>query len=476
MITFDVRVWGISEHKGKDRKTGKPRSTFRVRWIVAGKKFGDSFQTRPLAESFRSKLITAQREGIGFDTECGLSEPMARELRTRSWYEHATEYVDMKWPHASPNHRKGIAETMATVTPVLLSSDRGVPNAKLMRAALYGYVFNSAARAAGPPPERLAGAVEWVKTNTVNLSALTDAALVRKVLDTIALTMEGDPAAPSTVTRKRAVLSNCLRYAVELRYLDVHPLSLVRWTAPKKDESVDRSVVVNPKQAAALLKEVAAASPELEAFFGCMYYAGLRPEEVLHLSDDEYERPKKKGEFGWFHLTGATVAVGKRWSNDDEVMEDRGLKHRAATTTRSVPVAPPLAAMLDRHIAKYPPAGNGRLFVTRRGPGGRYVPTLGQPIPNNAYTTAWRLAREKALTAAQVRSPLAKRPYDLRHACLSTWLNAGVQPTQVAEWAGNSVKVLLDVYAKCLDGEILAALNRIALALDIKRPRPARRR
>ena len=137
-----------------------------------------------------------------------------------------------------------------------------------------------------------------------------DAALVRKVLDTIALTMEGKPAAAATVTRKRAVFSNCLRYAVELRHLDVHPLSLVSWTAAKKDESVDRSVVVNPKQAAALLKEVAAASLELEAFFGCMYYAGLRPEEVLHLWDDEYERPAKKEEFGWLHLTGATVAVG----------------------------------------------------------------------------------------------------------------------------------------------------------------------
>ena len=50
--TYDVRIWIIKEHKGKDRRTGKPRSTFRVRWIVAGKEFGESFQTRPLAESF----------------------------------------------------------------------------------------------------------------------------------------------------------------------------------------------------------------------------------------------------------------------------------------------------------------------------------------------------------------------------------------------------------------------------------------
>jgi hypothetical protein len=47
------------------------------------------------------------------------------------------------------------------------------------------------------------------------------------------------------------------------------------------------------------------------------------------------------------------------------------------------------------------------------------------------------------------------------------WLNAGVPATQVAEWAGNSVKVLLAVYAKCIDGGIPAALQRISAALGL---------
>jgi integrase len=62
-------------------------------------------------------------------------------------------------------------------------------------------------------------------------------------------------------------------------------------------------------------------------------------------------------------------------------------------------------------------------------------------------------------------SPLARRPYDLRHACLSTWLNAGVPAAQVAEWAGHSVNVLLRVYAKCLDGQEESAKRRIESAL-----------
>ncbi|MEU7868031.1 integrase [Dactylosporangium sp. NPDC049140] len=470
MSTYDLRVWAIEEHRGKDRKTHKPKSTFRVRWVVAGKRFGDVFATRPLAESFRSKLLIAQREGVAFDESCGLPEPMARELRTKSWYQHIVEYVDMKWPHASPNHRKGIAETLTDVTPVLLTNDRGSPGEETLRAALYRYVCNVGAREAGEPPQELAAAVEWLAQNTVDLAALKDAALVRKVLDTMAIRRtDGKPAAAKTIARKRAVFSNALRYAVELGRLEVHPMSVVSWSPPKMSEGVDRAVVVNPTQAESLLAAVAEETPELAAYFGCLYYAGLRPEEALHLVDAEYERPATEGGWGWLHLSGATAQPGRDWSDDDQATEDRGLKHRAPKATRPVPVAPPLAVLLDRHIERFAPAGNGRLFVTRRGPGGRLIGhPRGTPVPRNALSTAWKKARKRALTAAQFASPLARRPYDLRHACLSTWLNAGVSAPQVAEWAGNSVKVLLDFYAKCLDGGVDAALHRIGLALGVE--------
>jgi integrase len=65
----------------------------------------------------------------------------------------------------------------------------------------------------------------------------------------------------------------------------------------------------------------------------------------------------------------------------------------------------------------------------------------------------WDRARGQALAPAEYASPLARRVYDLRHACVSTWLSAGVPPVQVAEWAGHSVAVLLRIYAKCIDGQ-----------------------
>ena len=270
----------------------------------------------------------------------------------------------------------------------------------------------------------------------------------------------------ATVRRKRAIFSSALKYAVELRLLDAHPLDQVSWAAPTPAEEVDRRVVVNSKQARELLAAVRIRAPELEAFFGCLYYAALRPEEALHLRDDEYERPAQDGGWGWLHLSGATVSVVHGWSDDDGTVENRGLKHRAKTASRDVPVAPPLVELLGRHIRKFGTGPDGRLFVTRRGPGGRYVATAGQPIPNNTYTREWRLAREKVLTPVQIRSPLAKVPYSLRHAAVSLWLNAGVPATQVAEWAGHSVHVLLKVYAKCIDGQEKAARRRIEAALS----------
>jgi hypothetical protein len=35
-----------------------------------------------------------------------------------------------------------------------------------------------------------------------------------------------------------------------------------------------------------------------------------------------------------------------------------------------------------------------------------------------------------------------------RPAAVSTWLNGGIPPTDVAAWAGQSVEVLLRIYAK----------------------------
>jgi integrase len=89
-------------------------------------------------------------------------------------------------------------------------------------------------------------------------------------------------------------------------------------------------------------------------------------------------------------------------------------------------------------------------------------------LPKITYLRVWRKARALAFTPEAAATPLGATPYTLRHACVSTWLNGGVPPTQVAEWAGHSVEVLLKVYAKCLDGQDTLARRRVLDALGYR--------
>ena len=66
-------------------------------------------------------------------------------------------------------------------------------------------------------------------------------------------------------------------------------------------------------------------------------------------------------------------------------------------------------------------------------------PSPGGELASITYRRSWAKARHDTLSAAEAASPLAGRVYDLRHACVSTWLNGGIPPAQVAEWAGHGM-------------------------------------
>ncbi|WP_017558055.1 site-specific integrase [Nocardiopsis baichengensis] len=112
------------------------------------------------------------------------------------------------------------------------------------------------------------------------------------------------------------------------------------------------------------------------------------------------------------------------------------------------PRPPELAELLRDHLETFGTHTDGYLFRGLRG----------GDLSESVYERLLKRARAQAFTPEEVASPMARRPYDLRHACLSAWLNAGIDPAQVAEWAGNSVGVLLSTYAKCVSGR--EAINR----------------
>lgn len=77
------------------------------------------------------------------------------------------------------------------------------------------------------------------------------------------------------------------------------------------------------------------------------------------------------------------------------------------------------------------------------------------------FRRVWRKARKAVLIEHEYSSPVGKRAYDLRHTCLTTWLNNGIPPAQVAAWAGNSVPVLLAISTRCITGELTELQGRI---------------
>jgi integrase len=176
-----------------------------------------------------------------------------------------------------------------------------------------------------------------------------------------------------------------------------------------------------------------------------MYYSGLRPEEAVNLDRDHILLPSASQSRGWgeLHLTSAAPHAGRHWTNDGALRETRALKHRIEGESRTVPIPPQLVVILLEHLAQLPDGPEGRLFYGLRS----------ESLPSTTYMQAWRQVRHAALSPREQKSPLSRRPYDLRHACVSTWLNAGVAAPQVAACAGHGVDVLLKIYAKTIGGQ-----------------------
>lgn len=450
--SFDVKIWSI--------KTLKRPKPYLVRWVV-GKppEFNRTFVSKLSAEAYRGRLLTARSQGEPFSLTTGepvswkRAEEEIGEESAITWYRHALDYADMKWPEAAANSRAGIAESLAIVTAALVSETPNPPSSDALRTALYGWAFNPPRRK-NEPTAQTAAAIAWLEQASLSLAELNNAKTVRRALTALSLKKDGARAAAKTYARKRATFSNALGYAVELELLPGNPLARVKLHLPKTVETVDRQVVANPKQVRAMLAHVREARPDLVAFFGCLYFAAMRPAEVVNLRVGQCALPTSG--WGQLNLAKSSPRAGSAWTDNGDAYDERSLKHRADGETRPVPIPQELVRLLREHIDTFGTASDGRLFQGRRG--GR--------ISESVYGPVWSAARSKALAQLHGASErLAQRPYDLRHGGVSLWLNNGVPPAEVAERAGHSVHVLLRVYAKCIDGQRGAANKKIDDAL-----------
>jgi len=449
--TYDVRIWKTEVYRGKKV------TTYKVRWSVAGRAFKEPYRNSAQAESFRSELVAAARRGEAFYLATGLPVSMNRVDGSVPWYTFALDYTDTKWPRIAATTRRTQAEALTAVTMLMLTSQRGKPDDALLRAALKRWAFNTARRDDPARPENVSSALEWVASHSKPVAALTDSEDLRRVLDGLAVRVDGTVRAPSVVSRWRKILNNAVVHAIDRKILAVNPIPGLKWRPPRGVQVIDRRVVANPVQARSLIRAVgedSEAGARLVAYFACIYFAALRPEEVAALHRHNVTLPSE----GWgeFHLERAAPHAGKEWTNNGAARDDRQLKQREIGEVRPVPCPPELTAILHRHLAAYGTSPSGRIFVGVR---------TAEHLSNVTVSRVWQRARTALFTPEVAASPLAEGPYDLRHAAVSTWLNAGVPATKVAEWAGHSVEVLLKIYAKCIDGEDARLRARVQDAL-----------
>ncbi|WP_435582076.1 tyrosine-type recombinase/integrase [Amycolatopsis thermoflava] len=462
--SYEVRIWNI---KTRTNSAGKVTS-YGVVWSVAGQRFYRSFKVAAQADSFRAEMLAAQRRGEAFDTVTGRPVTFARQVNNVNWYALTCDYVDMKWPDLAATARQTVAEALIRVAPVFVPKGKSAPTAKEIRSALRQWGYNTELRGSSEVPSDALRTLEWCSRHMLPASKVTEPDVLRSLQRAVTKRLDGRPFAPTVARKTRSVVWNLLDYAVEKGVLEANPLATVKWTAmPKGKRKVDKRAVPNPIQARTLLaavRETKRSGPRLVAFFGAMYYSALRPEEVVALNKRNVSIPeptwnaeKEKYEFGWgeFHLDEASPHVGARWTDSGKPRDQRQLKSRAAGEGRTVPCPPELTELIWRHVQRYGYGDDGRLFCSERG----------GEIPMITYTRAWRAARKLALTKEAQATPLARRPYDLRHAAVSTWLSGGVDPATVAEWAGHSLSVLMEIYAACLYGQDVVARRQVQAAL-----------
>jgi Phage integrase family len=443
--TFDVRFWDIQERSDAQAR-------WRVRWKVAGRVFSRSFVVKALADSFRAQLMEAARKGDSFDTETGLPLSIVRRDRDVSCYVHAQEFVKAAWPAAAGKSRVSILETLSVALPALARDLTGEPDPDVLRLAVRRALNqNEHARQPDNDERRALG---WLERASLPVSSLDDPATVSDLLDVLGRKLDGTPASPDYFSRRRRVMHRVLGYAVRKKRLAVNPLSKSNlpegWSAPHAPEDVvDPRSVGGPEQIADMLTVTSYVGsrqgPRFVAFYGCMFYAMMRPSEVASLVRDGCHLPLD----GWGRLifADASPAAGKDFTDDGRVHEARGLKGRARQSaarraTRNVPIPPELVGMLRAHIERFGTTEDGRLFRSENG----------NPIQPSTYWQVWHKTRALALTPAQLATPLMRRPYDLRHSGITWRLNSGVPPTEIAAWAGHSVEMLLRVYARCVAG------------------------
>lgn len=417
----EIRIWSVQDRRS-NKRYARP---WIVRWAVDDKPFQRGHRTRVEADRYRSLLLVAQREGKPFDETTGEPAGWAPKASDQPLLGWARTWLAESWEEWQPRTQNSAVEALSRFVP--LTAAESAPDTDGARRYLVVALH--------PDGERDPEWEAWFDKWCPSLAGL-DRSLLSRVDAALSLGLSGKPLAPNTATRLRTVARSCVRRAVDLELLDADPWPPTQRGAKHRkvrraSTGVDVRSLPNPETMRKALAAIVTNQPASRTYHvmtSVLYYAGLRPSEVVML------RPRHLdlGPDGW-----GTIRVEEADISFDESGEPK-------TGKRSVPIPPTLVTLLSRWIREHGFQPDDLLFRTRTGQ---------RPTSSN-----WGRAWHRALRSID-HEPL--RLYDCRHAAATTWLNAGVPLGDIARRLGHSVDVLVSTYVGALRGDEAVANEMI---------------
>src|SRR5262249_50431381 len=154
------------------------------------KSHSEWYATKALANSRRSELMQAAREGEPFDIESGLPVTELKRRNSLSLVEFAQSYMDVKWPDAAAKTRTSTVDALATAATVFVHDAAGRPEATDLRRMLTSTLLPPTTRDKELSPEDRE-VVDWITRHSRPLYDLTDVVAMRDMLDALATKLDG---------------------------------------------------------------------------------------------------------------------------------------------------------------------------------------------------------------------------------------------------------------------------------------------
>jgi integrase len=419
----------------QDRRShGKPKPWV-ARWRVEGQQRSRAFRTRAEAERYRSLLVHAVTSGQRFDRATGEPASWSATVDDPTLHQWVRRWLAEQWPEWQPRTRTSVIEAIVRFVPLVVRLDAPPPPPPLrsyLRAALV--------------PEHPVNAghecEQWLERYSVKLGDL-DKQLLARVEGQLAVADNGEPLGPATAGRFRKVARACIRRAVQLDFLDADPwppapLGRSARKSARLRRAVDVRALPDPTTMQRIIGAIATQQPASKTYqlmTAVVYYAGLRPSEVVMLRRRCVSLPEEADAWGRIDVLEADI--------------DNGVPGDPKTGPRSVPIPPALVVMLQGWVQAHAPEPGDLLFRTRTGR---------RPASSN-WTRAWHRALRS------VDAP-RWRIYDCRHAAATTWLASGAPLGEVARRLGHTVDTLVSTYVGALTGDEQLTNARIAAALQ----------